>query len=243
METGSVVGIDVSKRHLDVALGSQGLVQRFANDGRGWAAVLSQARSVEATVIVVEPTGGFERGIVRSLGEAGLAVAVVNPRRVRQFAGARGRLAKTDRIDAQVLPQFGEAVRPAPQAPIDLATEEAQGLLARRRQVQELPTLEKHRLKQAPERTRERIRRHLEFLREELAGLDRELDAATRARPDWQATNDLLQGVKGIGPVTAATLILSLPELGRLDRKQLAALVGVAPFNRNSGTLRGIRSC
>jgi transposase len=243
MQVASAVGIDVSKAWLDVATRTGQVGTRFSNDAAGQAAVLAAVTPLEPELVVVEATGGYERGIVASLQAGGLSVAVVNPLRPRQFARSLGQLAKTDRIDAQVLARFGEATGPEPQRPIDPAVQEMQAVLARRRQVQEMLTVEKNRLGQVPERARPSIRRHLEFLEAELAGLNQEIDAAIVATATWQETNTLLQSTKGIGVVTAANLILNLPELGHLDRKQIAALVGVAPFNRDSGTLRGKRFC
>lgn len=243
MQVARAIGIDVSKQWLDVALGPTGRVERFANTASGHEAVVAHVAPSGAELVVVEATGGLESGVVARVQAAGRPVAVVNPRQVRDFARCLGRLAKTDRIDAQVLARYGEAVGPEPRPGADAATQEVQGVLARRRQLTEMLTMEKNRLQQAPERTRPGIRRHLEFLEAELAELGRELDAAIAATPAWRESDALLQSVKGIGPVTAATLILELPELGQLDRKAIAALVGVAPFNRDSGSLRGTRSC
>jgi transposase len=170
-------------------------------------------------------------------------VAVVNPRQVRDFARCLGQLAKTDRLDAQVLARYGEQIGPEPRPRPDAQRREAQRLVARRRHLVEMLTMEKNRLQQAPPRTQPSIRRHLEFLEGELAEIDRALADAIAAVPAWQATSDRLHTVTGIGPVTATLLIAELPELGQLDRKQIAALVGVAPFNRDSGALRGKRSC
>jgi transposase len=245
MGVASVVGIDVSKAHLDVALGSTGRVERLTNTAQGQAAVVARATASgePPVLVVVEATGGYEGGVVAALHAAEVAVAVVNPRRVRAFAAAIGRLAKTDRIDAQVLARYGEAVGPAPQPRPDPAVRAAQDLTARRRQLVEMLATEKTRLQQVPERTRPSVRRHLEFLEGELADIERELGAAIQAAPALRATYRRLVTVKGIGRVTATMLTVELPELGALDRKQIAALVGVAPFNRDSGTLRGTRSC
>jgi transposase len=237
------VGIDVSKQWLDVATRTGRVGTRFANDAAGQAAVLVAVTPLEPELVVVEATGGVERGIVASLQGGGLAVAVVNPYRPRQFARSQGQLAKTDRIDARVLAQFGEATDLQPQPPVAPATQEMQAVLARRRQVQEMLTREKTRLGQVPERTRPSLRRHREFWEAELAGLNQELDAAITAAAVWQETNTLLQTAKGVGVVTAANLLINVPELGQLDRKQIAALVGVAPFKCDSGTWRGKRFC
>jgi len=242
-----VVGIDVSKAWLDVAVGPTGGIERYPNTAPGHAelvAALAARPAVERPgLIVLEATGGLERGAVRALDEAGWGVAVVNPRQVRDFAKCLGRLAKTDRIDAQVLARYGEAIGPEPRPRPDAAAQEAQGLVARRRQVVEMLTMEKNRLHQAPPRTQPGIRRHLEFLEAELADIEQQLADEIAANPAWQDVATRLQTVKGIGPVTATLLVLDLPELGTLDRKQIAALVGVAPFNRDSGTLRGKRFC
>jgi transposase len=245
MGVACVVGIDVSKAHLDVAVGSTGRTERLTNTTSGHAAIVARVTVAggPGALVVVEATGGYERGVVGALDAAGVAVAVVNPRRVRAFAAAIGRLAKTDRIDAQVLAKYGEAVGPEPRPRPDAALQEAQGLVARRRQVVELLATEKARLHQAPDLARPSVRRHIELFEGELADIERELGDAIRAVPALAATHRRLLTVKGIGRVTATLLALELPELGTLDRKQIAALVGVAPFNRDSGTLRGTRSC
>jgi transposase len=241
MGSAGVVGIDVSKAHLDVAVGSSGRVERLTNTAQGRAAVV--ARAAGSVLVVVEATGGYEQGVVDALDEAGVPVAVVNPRRVRAFAAAIGRLAKTDRIDAQVLARYGESVDPEPRPRPGPAAREARSLVARRRQLVEMLATEKARLHQLPERTRASARRHVEFLEGEIADLERELGDAIRAEPALREAHRRLTTVKGIGDATASLLVLELPELGALDRKQIAALVGVAPFNRDSGTLRGARSC
>jgi transposase len=222
-------------------------VARFANGPEGHRALLAYLEAMPAEgrpqLLVLEATGGLERGVVAALQEARRAVAVVNPRQVRDFARCLGRLAKTDGLDARVLARYGEAIGPEPRPRPDAAAQAARALQARRRHLVEMLTMEKNRLHQAAPGTRDGIRRHLESLEEELAGLDRELADAIRAVPAWRTTYDRVQTVTGIGPVTAATLTLDLPELGRLTRQALAALVGVAPFHRDSGTHSGIRSC
>ena len=239
-------GIDVSKRWLDVAARPEAASARFPNTADGHAAVVAHLRALPKAgrpeLVVVEATGGLERGVVEALDGARVAVAVVNPRQVRDFARCLGLLAKTDRLDAQVLARFGEQIGPEPRPRPDARRQEAQALGARRRQLVEMLTMEKNRLQQAPARTQPGIRRHLEFLEGELAEVERQLADAIQAVPAWQATSTRLQTVIGIGPVTATLLVVELPELGHLDRKQLAALVGVAPFNRDSGTRRGHRA-
>lgn len=240
-------GIDVSKRWLDVAARPEAKSERFANTADGQAALVGLVRGLPEAerpqVVVVEATGGLERGIVAALEGAQVAVAVVNPRQVRDYARCLGLVAKTDQLDAQVLARFGEQIGPEPRLRPDARMQEAQGLVARRRQLVEMLTMEKNRLQQVPARTQPSVRRHLEFLERELAEIERQLADAIASVPAWQTAYDRLQTVTGIGPVTATLLVLELPELGRLDRKQIAALVGVAPFNRDSGALRGKRSC
>jgi transposase len=247
MRVERAVGIDVSKAWLDVAVGASGGIERVPNTASGQAALAARLTSLGADqrpeLVVIEATGGLERGIADRLQAVGVAVAVVNPRQVRAFAQALGRLAKTDRIDAQVLARYGEGVGPEPRPRPDQDTQEAQSLLARRRQLVEMLTMEKNRLQQLPARTQPSVRRHLEFLEAELAEIERQLANEIATHPIWQETYRRLMTVKGIGVVTATLLVLDLPELGSLDRKQIAALVGVAPFNRDSGTLRGKRSC
>ena len=247
MRVERAAGIDVAKGWLDVAVGATGATERFPNTAAGQAALTASLAALtpdqRPELVVVEATGGLERGVVGALDAAALPVAVVNPRQVRDFARCLGRLAKTDRLDAQVLARYGEQIGPEPRPRPDARAQEAQGLVARRRQLVEMLTMEKNRLQQAPARTRPSIRRHLEFLEAELADVERQLADEIRANPVWQEISTRLQTVKGIGPVTATLLILELPELGQLDRKAIAALVGVAPFNRDSGTLRGTRSC
>jgi transposase len=240
-------GIDVSKAWLDLAARPELRSERFPNTAAGQAALVARVQALPAAerpqMLVVEATGGLERGVVAALDGAQVPVAVVNPRQVRDFARCLGRLAKTDRLDAQVLARYGEQIGPEPRPRPDAPAQAAQAMVARRRQLVEMLTMEKNRLHQAPPATQPGIRRHLEFLEGELAEVERALADAIAAVPAWQATYDRLLTVTGIGPVTATLLVVELPELGHLDRKQIAALVGVAPFNRDSGALRGKRSC
>jgi transposase len=240
-------GIDVSKPWLDLAARPGAPAARFPNTSDGQMALGAHLQGLpEAArpgLVVVEATGGLERGVVAALDAARVAVAVVTPRQVRDFARCLGRLAKTDRLDAEVLARYGEQIGPEPRPRPDARAEEALGLVARRRQLVEMLTMEKNRLHQAPAATQPGLRRHLEFLDGELAAVERALADAITAVPAWQATYDRLMTVVGIGPVTATLLVVELPELGRLDAKQVAALVGVAPFNRDSGPFRGKRTC
>ncbi len=192
--------------------------------------------------IVLEATGGLELPLVSALVAASLPVHVVNPRQVREFARATGRLAKTDALDAQILAQFAEVLRPAPRPLPDEATQALSALVTRRRQLIEMLTAEKNRRSRAPKRLRERIEIHIDWLTQELTGVDRELTTAIRQSPVWREQDDLLRSLPGVGPVLSRTMLAELPELGTLSPKQLAALVGVAPHNRDSGTLRGKRT-
>jgi len=236
-------GVDVSKRHLDLGLDPTGRVERFSNDPDGCAALRDRLQADAVKVIVIEATGGYERLIVAELGAAGLPVIVVNPRQVRDFARATGRLAKTDAIDATMLARFGRAVDP-PIRPLPTPeTTAIQELLSRRRQVVQMLTAEQNRLKQAhSQRVRRSVEQVITLLRSQLEEINDDLDSHVRANPHWHARERAMREVPGIGPATARTLIVELPELGRCSRQQIAALVGVAPINRDSGTLRGRRT-
>jgi transposase len=236
------IGIDVSKDTLDVAM-SEGARFSCANDEVAVAALVERLRPLQPDRLVVEATGGYEQVVVSALALAGLPVIVVNPRQVRDFAKALGRLAKTDLLDAEVLMRFGEAVKPEYRVLPDEATRELGALMIRRRQLVTMVTAERHRLNQAPTLVRRDIRTHITFLLKRLKDTDRQLGTALRASPLWREREQLFRPVQGVGPVLLVTLCASLPELGRLNRRQLAALVGVAPFNCDSGTLKGKRHC
>ena len=235
------VGIDIAKDDVVVAVrpgGDQWTVPQTPAGHRQLARLLV-AGSPER--VVLEATGGYERALVRVLHAAGVPVAVVNPRQVRQFARATGRLAKTDQLDAAVLAQFAEVIQPDVRPPVDAATEEFEALLDRRRQIQEALTAERNRLPLAPPLIQRRIRAHVRWLEKELAELNRELENRLTHDPRWRDRAAVLQAVPAIGPVCAATLLARLPELGQLSHRQIAALVGVAPYNHDSGALRGKR--
>ena len=200
-------------------------------------------RALAPARIVVEATGGYELPVVRALVEAGLPVIVVNPRHVRDFAKALGRLAKTDTLDAQVLALFAARVQPPVRPRPDAATTDLAALLARRRQVIEMLTAERHRLSKAAPALRPGIQAHITWLTQQVTTLDADLTTRIRQSPVWQEQTDLLQSVPGVGPVLSRTLIAELAEGGTLTRRQIAALVGVAPLNRDSGTMRGPRTC
>lgn len=235
------VGIDVSKAYLDVAERPGRGPTRLPNDEVGIAQLVAQVTAVRPTLIVLEATGGLELPVVAALAAAGLAVAVVNPRQVRDFAKAVGQLAKTDALDAQVLAHFAAVIRPQPRPLPDAERQALAALLTRRRQVLEMLVAEQQRLGSTAVALRPRIAAHIAWLRQERDDLDAELRQQIRQSPAWREDDELLQSVPGVGPVLATTLIADLPELGQLDRKQIAALVGVAPLNCESGILRGRR--
>lgn len=235
------VGIDVSKARLDVAVRPAGEVWSVTNDEAGIAELLAKLREVGPTLVVVEATGGFEIAMVAELATT-LAIAVVNPRQVRDFARATGQLAKTDRLDAEVLARFAEAVQPEPRPLKDEETRHLAALVSRRRQLRDMIVAESNRLGMAPKKLHKGIQKHIDWMRRELRLLEKDLDDNIKSSPVWREKEDLMRSIKGIGPVSAATMLAEVPELGSLDRKKIAALVGVAPLNRDSGTHRGKRS-
>jgi transposase len=236
------VGIDVAKDWLDVAQRPGGEAWRVSSDEKGVVALVERLKGVRPTLVVLEATGGLQIPAVAALAAAGLRTVVVNPRQVRQFAGATGRLAKTDAIDAQVLAQFGEAVRPEVRPLPDAATQELSALVARRRQLIEMLTAEKNRLRLATKKVRSNIEAHIRWLEGELLDLEGGLGDVIRSSPVWRERDNLLRSVPGVGPVLSSVLLADLPELGRLNRKEIAALAGVAPLNRDSGQFRGRRT-
>jgi transposase len=240
-ENGCVIGIDVAKRWLDWAVADSGRVQRVDNDTAGLTKLVPHLQRHRPALVVMEATGGYELAAVRALQQAGLAVSVVNPRQVRDFARAGGRLAKTDAIDARVLAAFGTAFRPAP-LPVQAASAQSFiALVARRRQVIDMIIGEKNRLEHAEERVRHWIDGSLTHLKSQLLQIDETIALAIAAEPERQRRFEILTSVAGVGALTAAVLIAELPELGQIDRKKLAALVGVAPINRDSGLRSGER--
>jgi transposase len=204
--------------------------------------LVEQLRHRRLACLVLETTGGLEVLLASALAVAGIPVAAVNPRQVRDFAKATGQLAKTDAIDAQSLARFAEAVRPAPRPLPDEATQAFSALLTRRRQLIEILVAEQNRLQRAPRPIQRQIQAHLTWLKKQVAALDEDLTHRIQSTPIWREQEDLLRSVPGIGPVVSRTLLAELPELGTLTHKQIAALVGVAPLNRDSGTLRGRRT-
>jgi transposase len=239
--TSLFVGIDVSKEHLDTALRPSGERWTTPNEARGITTLCRRLHKRIPALIVLEATGGLELPLVGVLAAAGLPVVVVNPRQVRDFAKATGRLAKTDTLDAAVLAHFAEAVRPPVRPLPDAETQTLDALLTRRRQLLAMRTAEQNRLGSAPQPVRKELQAHLVWLDRRLASLDDELGRTIRESPVWRAQEDLLTSAPGVGPVLARTLLASVPELGTLNRKQIAALIGVAPLNRDSGTKHGRR--
>jgi transposase len=237
------VGIDVAKDRLDVHIRPTGEAFAVARDGEGLAALAERLGALEPRLVVLEATGGFEVTVASALAAAKLPLAVVNPRQIRDFARATGKLAKTDALDAAAIAHFAEAVHPEPRPIADEQARALGELVARRRQVIEMIGAESQRRRQLTQRLLlRRIDRHLAVLQEELSEIERELDDSIRGTPVWRENDDLLKSVPGIGPAVARTLLAELPELGTLGRKQIAALVGVAPLNRDSGTMRGRRT-
>jgi transposase len=241
-ESSIFVGIDVSKARLDIARRPSGESESVSNDQAGIQTLIKRLGALQPALIVLEATGGLERGVTRALASAELPVVVVNPRQVRDFAKATGQLAKTDRIDALVLARFGQALRPSVRPLPDEVTLELRALIARRRQITEMIVAERNRLSVASKAVSKRIDAHLRWLETELGRADKDLDQSIRQSPIWQENQDLLKSVPGIGPIVSRTLLAELPELGELNRRQIAALAGVAPFNCDSGKLQGRRA-
>jgi transposase len=236
------VGIDVSKNSLDISIHETGETWSGSNDARGCTDLIAKLKPLKTTSIVLEATGGLESLVTAMLAATELPVVVVNPRQVRDFAKATGQLAKTDRIDAQVLAHFAAAINP-PQRPVK--SDEAQhleALLARRRQIVEMLVAEKNRLANNRDRAVVKdLNAHIAWLERRLKASDDELQRVLKASPIWRERDDLLRSVPGVGPVLSLTLLAQLPELGQLNRREIAKLVGVAPFNRDSGKWRGSR--
>lgn len=240
--TESFVGIDIAKDTLDVHIRPQGKAFRVGRDQAGLEELRAKLERHRAGIVVMEATGGFETVVAVTLGTAGLPIAIVNPRQIRDFARATGRLAKTDAIDAEVIARFAEAVRPQARP---LPAEDAISLgelVARRRQVVDMITAERNR-RQTMRDTRvvTRIERHLALLSKELAEIEGDIDDGIKRSPIWREKEQLFQSVPGVGKTLARTLIAEMPELGTLDRRAVAMLAGVAPVNKDSGTLRGRR--
>lgn len=236
------VGIDISKAWLDVAVHEQAEAAfRAGNTDAGIASLVQRLKKLKPTLIVLEPTGGFEKLVMAELTHAKLPAVVVNAKRVRDFARAIGQLAKTDELDAKVLAHFAAVVRPPLRALHSAEEEQLTALLTRRKQVLDMLTMEKNRLVTVPAKMRSEIETHIQWLAKSLKALDKEIENFVDSSSIWKEKDALLQSVPGVGPVTSATLLGMLPELGQLNRQEIAALVGVAPVNKDSGQKHGRR--
>jgi transposase len=234
------VGVDVSRDKLDIAVRPSARRAQYANTPEGFVALAREIAELEPTLVVLEATGGYEAAAAAEIAVVA-PTAVVNPRQVRDFARATGRLVKTDAIDADVLAHFAEAVRPQARPLPDDQTRELVDVVQRRRQLLDMIVAETNREQRAAAAVRAGIRRHLKWLRKELDEVNHDIDRLIKASPVWRANDDLLQSATGVGRVLSSTLIARVPELGTLNRKQIAAMIGVAPFNDDSGTHRGRR--
>ena len=235
------IGIDVSKDHLDVAERPKGDVSRIANDDGDINKLVSELKALKPQLIVMEATGGYEMPLAGALASGGLPVSVVNPRQVRDFARSTGKLAKTDSIDARVLAHFAEAIRPTPRPLPDAQAQHLSAVLTRRSQLVGMLTAEGNRLGRAPQPVRRRVQAHIDWLKKELVKVDDDLNAVVKESPIWRAKDRILTSTPGVGKVVSLTLLADLPELGTLNRKEIAHLVGVAPLNRDSGLFKGKR--
>jgi len=235
------VGVDVAKRHLDVAARPAGDIWTAANDEAGIEDLVKRLRGLRPTLIVVEATGGYELSLVLALAAARLPFAVANPRQVRDFAKGTGHLEKTDKIDAKVLAHFAEVVRPAPRPLPSEATQRVNALVVRRRQLVGMLTAEENRRATAPTEVRGEIEDHIGWLKKRLSDLEGELRQAIKANPDWREEDRILRSAKGVGPALSTSLVGGVPELGNLNRRQIAKLVGTAPLARDSGKFKGKR--
>lgn len=241
-ETNVFVGVDVSKGWLDASVRPTNEAWREANDDKGIAAVVRRIAQLQPTLVVLEASGGYQMALAVALATAKVSLCVVNPRQVRDFAKSTGRLAKTDAIDAAVLAHFADAVRPEPRPLPDEATQELDGLVTRRKQVIEMITAEKNRLGICPSAAARRdIKQHIAWLEQRLRATNKDIDRGIKESPVWREHDNLLRSVPGVGRVTTMTLIAELPELGKLTRRQIAMLVGLAPLNHDSGNMNGKR--
>lgn len=235
------VGIDVSKDRLDVAVLGERQEKQVSNTQKGIAELVQWMLELQPELIVVEATGGYQRAVVEALFHAGLCVAVVNPARARQFARASGLLAKTDKLDAQVLAVFGERMQPKPYTGKSEAEKHLGALLVRRKQVEEMLKAEQNRLRTTSASLKSSVEQVILCLKEQKKRLDEQIQQFLQEQQAWQEQTEILGSAPGVGPVTTATLLAELPELGKMDRKRIAALVGVAPMNYDSGKKRGYR--
>lgn len=236
------VGIDVSKATLDVSVQPTTERWQFMNDEGGISELVGRLETLSPSLVVLEASGGLERGVTAAVAAQGQPVVVVNPRQVREFARSTGQLAKTDRIDAEMLALFGERIRPEPRGLPNEMLRSLEAMAIRRRQLQQMLTAERNRLGTATPAVRDGIRKHIDWLQKQLKDVDRDTGQLIKESPVWRAKDNLLRSAPGVGSVLSHTLIAKLPELGTLGRKQIAALVGIAPMARDSGTLRGKRT-
>ena len=241
MDSDQFVGIDVSKSHLDVAMYPSGQQDRWDNDDSGIEKMIKFVKSLPVALIVLESTGGYESLAASMLSANALPVVVVNPRLVRSFAKATGKLAKTDQIDAHSIAHFASAVRPEQRQFKDEHRQLLAALNTRRRQIINMLVAEKNRLHMGPKANQKNIAQHIKWLKKNLEQIDKDIQKQIRNSPIWRKDDDILRSYKGIGPVTSTELLSDLPELGKLGNKKIAALVGLAPFNCDSGQYRGRR--
>lgn len=242
-ETDRFVGVDVASTHVDVCVRPDGTTQRFDYALEGFDELVAFLSKYSPKLVVLEATGGYEGPVAAAIATSGIAVAIVNPRQARDFARATGKLAKTDAIDAAALAHFAEAVRPEPRPLPDEETRELTALVTRRRQLVEMRTAEQARLRVCTSRaTKEDLKKHIAWLSKRIKEHDKDIGDSVRRSSLWRDKDDLLRSIPGLGSVSSATLLALLPELGTLDRRKISALVGVAPFNRDSGKLRGKRA-
>ncbi len=237
------VGIDIGKYYVEIALSDEGDVSRFKNDDEGIDGVLGLLKGRAVALVVLEATGGYERQILASLLGAGIPAVAVNPRQVRDFAKAMGKLEKTDAIDARMLSKFAAVARLHVRPRVSAEVEEVQGWLTRRRQLVEMLVAEKNRTQHAKHGVLKSIREHIEWLKKRIRDSEKDLQEILSDAPEWNAEVELIDSIKGLGRITALTILAAVPELGTLNRKKIAKLVGVAPLARDSGTLRGKRTC
>lgn len=237
-----VAGVDVSKENLDVCLLPLGGARRFSNNESGCAELAKLLIEAVPSRVIFESTGGLEMLAVGILTAASLPVIIVNPRQIRDFAKACGLLAKTDKLDAKVIALFGQKIEPEIRPLKDEAAQELSALISRRRQLVDMQTAEKNRLSTAPRAVREGIAQHIEWLEQQISSFDDDISGFIQSSPVWKAKEQILTSVKGIGPVTAATLLAALPELGSVPRRKIGALAGLCPYNRDSGKHKGKRS-
>jgi transposase len=237
------VGIDVGKYHVEVALSGEGEVRQFKNDDAGIEGILDLLKGRAVELVVLEATGGYERQVLASLLAATIPAVAVNPRQARDYAKALGKLEKTDAVDARMLSSFAAAIRPPVRPRVSEGLEQVQDWVTRRRQLVEMLVAEKNRTQHAKHGVLKDIRAHIEWLKERIKDNEKQLRDMLKNAPEWDAEVETIDSVKGLGRVTALTLLSAVPELGTLNRKQIAKLVGVAPLCRDSGTLRGKRTC